>query len=103
MQSTDDTTLAARLRGFILGRRLANREAESRKIGAFEGVPAMGLDAFGSTAYGPEAALTMLMPLGAAGLAYMGWITAPIVALLAILFLSYWQTIRAYPNNGGAY
>jgi amino acid transporter len=28
---------------------------------------------------------------------------APIVALLAILFGSYWQTIRAYPNNGGAY
>lgn len=27
----------------------------------------------------------------------------PIVALLAVLFASYWQTIRAYPSNGGAY
>lgn len=103
MRNTEDSGLAARATGVLLGRRLANREAESRRIGAFEGVPAMGLDAFGSVAYGPEAALTMLMPLGAAGLAYMGWITAPIIALLAILFLSYWQTIRAYPNNGGAY
>jgi amino acid transporter len=87
----------------VLGRRLANREFNERKIGAFEGVPAMGLDGLGSSAYGPEAALTILIPLGAASLSYIGWVMAPIVALLAILFASYWQTIRAYPNNGGAY
>jgi amino acid transporter len=87
----------------ILGRRLANREFGERKIGAFEGVPAMGLDGLGSSAYGPEAALTVLIPLGAASMAYIGWVMAPIVALLAVLFASYWQTIRAYPNNGGAY
>ena len=89
--------------GFILGRRLANRELQQRKIGAFEGVPTMGLDGLGSSAYGPEAALTILMPLGAAGPAMIGWIMAPIVGLLIILCASYWQTIRAYPNNGGAY
>lgn len=87
----------------LLGRRLANRESNARKIGAFEGVPAMGLDGLGSSAYGPEAALTVMIPLGAAGLSYVGWVMAPIVALLAILSASYWQTIRAYPNNGGAY
>ncbi|HEX5080264.1 MAG TPA: APC family permease [Geminicoccaceae bacterium] len=87
----------------VLGRRLANRESGERKIGAFEGVPAMGLDGLGSSAYGPEAALTVLIPLGVASLAYIGWVMAPILALLAILCASYWQTIRAYPNNGGAY
>jgi amino acid transporter len=87
----------------LLGRRLANRESGERKIGAFEGVPAMGLDGLGSSAYGPEAALTVLAPLGAASLGYIGWVMAPIVALLAILFASYWQTIRAYPSHGGAY
>jgi amino acid transporter len=87
----------------LLGRRLANREHRERKIGAFEGVPAMGLDGLGSSAYGPEAALTVLIPLGAASVSYVGWVMAPIVALLAILFASYWQTIREYPNNGGAY
>jgi amino acid transporter len=85
------------------GRRLANREQEQRKIGALEGVPAMGLDGLGSSAYGPEAALSVLIPLGAAGLSWIGWIMGPIVGLLLILFASYWQTIRAYPNNGGAY
>lgn len=89
--------------GFLLGRRLANREFRGRKIGAFEGLPAMGLDGLGSSAYGPEAALTVLIPLGAQSLTYIGWVMLPIVALLAILFVSYWQTIRAYPNNGGAY
>jgi amino acid transporter len=88
---------------FVFGRRLANREFGERKIGAFEGVPAMGLDGLGSSAYGPEAALSILMPLGALSLAYVGWVMAPIVALLGILFASYWQTIRAYPSNGGAY
>ena len=87
----------------ILGRRLRNREQGERKIGAFEGVPAMGLDGLGSSAYGPEAALTILIPLGAASLSAIGWVMAPVVGLLAILFASYWQTIRAYPGNGGAY
>jgi amino acid transporter len=87
----------------ILGRRLANEEHVERKIGAFEGVPAMGLDGLGSSSYGPEAALTVLMPLGAAGTAYIGVVMLPIMALLAILYVSYRQTIRAYPSNGGAY
>jgi len=87
----------------LLGRRLANREYRARSIGAFEGIPAMGLDGLGSSSYGPEAALTILIPLGAAGPAMLGWVMAPIVVLLATLFVSYWQTIVAYPNNGGAY
>jgi len=87
----------------ILGRRLANREQAERRIGAFEGVPAMGLDGLGSSSYGPEAALSVLIPLGVAGLAHFVPIIAAIVALLVILFFSYRQTIAAYPNNGGAY
>ena len=87
----------------LLGRLLANREQDERKIGAFEGVPAMGLDGLGSSAYGPEAALAVLVPLGAAGLARVGAVMLPILALLAILCVSYRQTVRAYPSNGGAY
>jgi hypothetical protein len=87
----------------LLGRPLANRESSERKIGAFEGIPAMGLDGLGSSAYGPEAALTVLIPLGAASLAYIGPVMVPIIVLLGILYVSYRQTIRAYPTNGGAY
>ena len=88
---------------FLIGRPLANREAAARKIGLLDGLPAMGLDGLGSAAYGPEAALTILVPVGAAGLAVIGPVTWIILALLAILFFSYWQTITAYPNSGGSY
>ena len=88
---------------FLLGQRLANREAEGRKIGAFEGIPAMGLDGLGSASYGPEAMLAVLSVAGAAGLGAVQPITWAILLLLVILFLSYWQTIAAYPSNGGCY
>ncbi|HKU16983.1 MAG TPA: APC family permease [Steroidobacteraceae bacterium] len=63
----------------------------------------MGLDGIASSAYGPEAALTVLIPLGAVSATYIGWVMGPILLLLAVLFASYWQTIRAYPNSGGSY
>ena len=88
---------------FLFGRRLANREVDSRRIGVFEAVPAMGLDGLGSASYGPEAMLTVLAVLGTAGLGAVEPITWAIVALLAILFFSYRQTIAAYPSNGGSY
>ncbi len=87
----------------VLGRPLANREGRSREIGAAEGVAALGLDGLSSTAYGPEAALAILAAGGAAGLAALGPIMLAILVLLAILFVSYWQTIAAYPKSGGAY
>ena len=87
----------------ILGRPLASDEREVVKIGVAAAVPAMGLDALTSSAYGPEAALTIRLPLGAAGFAYIGPITLVILALLAMLYFSYRQTITAYPVNGGSY
>jgi amino acid transporter len=95
--------LGLSLLNFILGRRLANEEHVERKITAFEAVPAMGLDGLGSSAYGPEAALTVLIPLGAVGLTQIGLVMLPILVLLCILYISYRQTIRAYPTNGGAF
>src|SRR5438067_3330685 len=92
-----------KLLDLLIGRKLANREGEARKITAIEGVPALGLDALASSAYGPEAALTVLLAVAAAGLSQLGPIMLAILALLGILFLSYWQTIEAYPTNGGSY
>ena len=91
------------LQTLVIGRKLANREGKSRKITAFEGLPAMGLDGLGSSAYGPEVALTILLPVGAAGLANIGPIMTAILIVLAMLYISYWQTIEAYPSNGGSY
>ncbi len=87
----------------LLGRRLANREAAAERLGIWSGVAAVGLDGLGSAAYGPEAALTILAAAGAGGLSAIGPITWVILLLLGILYLSYRQTIAAYPNNGGSY
>src|SRR2546421_11796043 len=84
----------------LLGRPLASNEQEDVKIGVAAGVPAMGLDGLTSSAYGPEAALTILLPLGAAGLHYIGPLTLIMLALLAMLYFSYCHTIAAYPVNG---
>lgn len=87
----------------VLGRPLANREVRRREIGVLEGVPAMGLDALGSASYGPEAALAIMAPAGAAALVYLTPVMAAIICLLAVLYFSYRQTMAAYPGNGGAY
>src|SRR5437764_5560893 len=87
----------------LLGRRLATDEQEEQKIGVWTGVPALGLDGLGSSAYGPEAALTILAPLGAMGPRYIVPITAVLLVLLGLLYVSYRQTIGAYPTNGGSY
>jgi hypothetical protein len=87
----------------ILGRTLASNEAGEQRIGSAAGVPTFGLDALSSAAYGPEAALTVLLPLGAAGLTFILPLTVAIVILLGIVYVSYRQTIAAYPNGGGSY
>jgi amino acid transporter len=87
----------------LLGRPLATSEDRAEKIGPLAGIPIFGLDALSSAAYGPEAALTLLIPLGAAGVSYILPITGAIVALLSILYFSYRQTIAAYPAGGGSY
>ena len=46
----------------------------------------LGLDALGSAAYGPEAALTLLLPLGALGLSYILPISLLIIVLLCIVY-----------------
>jgi len=63
----------------------------------------LGLDALSSSAYGPEAALTLLLPLGALGVLYIVPITAVIIGVLLIVYFSYRQTIAAYPMGGGSY
>lgn len=91
------------LKRLLLGRRLATSEQAERKLGVITGIPALGLDGLASSAYGPEALLAVLIPIGAAGLDYVGPITIAIIALLIILYVSYRQTISAYPTGGGSY
>ncbi|MGD0046496.1 MAG: APC family permease [Bryobacteraceae bacterium] len=92
-----------RLTDLLLGRPLATEEEKAERITPRKGIPIFGLDALSSAAYGPEAALTLLIPLGMAGVAYIVPISISIIVLLAIVYFSYRQTIMAYPLGGGSY
>jgi amino acid transporter len=87
----------------LFGPPLTSDEERGERVGLSTGIPIFGLDALSSAAYGPEAALTLLIPLGAAGIAYIFPISISIVILLGIVYFSYRQTIDAYPGGGGSY
>jgi len=91
------------LGNILFGRPLRTADQERQRIGTLRGVPILGLDALSSAAYGPEALLTVLLPLGLVGVRYVLPLTLAIVAVLAAVALSYWQTLAAYPNGGGSY
>jgi amino acid transporter len=87
----------------IIGKPLATSEERGEHIGVAAGIPIFGLDALTSAAYGPEAAMTLLIPLGLAGAHYIVPVISAILILLLIVFFSYRQTIAAYPSGGGSY
>jgi amino acid transporter len=87
----------------LFGRPLASSEERAEHIGVAAGIPIFGLDALTSAAYGPETALALLIPLGIGGIHYLLPIISAILILLVIVFLSYRQTIAAYPTGGGSY
>jgi amino acid transporter len=95
--------LSTNLLNLLFGRPLATSEERAEHIGPIAGIPVFGLDALSSAAYGPEAALTLLIPLGFLGVKYIVPVSAAIVILLAIVYFSYRQTIEAYPQGGGSY
>src|SRR5271170_4638535 len=89
--------------GLLMGKPIASSEERAECIGPIAGIPVFGLDALSSAAYGPEAALTLLIPLGLLGIQYIVPISLAIIGLLAIVYVSYLQTIDAYPHGGGSY
>src|ERR1700729_354390 len=87
----------------LVGKPILTSDERAEQIGPARGIPIFGLDGLSSAAYGPEAALSLLIPLGLVGVQYIVPISAAIITLLVIVYFSYRQTIAAYPNGGGSY
>src|SRR5271155_96788 len=87
----------------IVGKPLRTTDERAEQIGPPAGVSIFGLDGLSSAAYGPEAALSLLIPLGLLGVRYIVPISVAIITLLIIVYFSYLQTIAAYPSGGGSY
>jgi amino acid transporter len=93
-----------RFLNLIFGRPLATSKEHEQRVGVAAGIPIFGLDNLTSAAYGPELAMTLLIPLGMMGVQrYLLPIFCVILGLFVILYFSYRQTITAYPNGGGSY
>jgi amino acid transporter len=87
----------------LVGKPIKTSDERAEQIGPAQGIPIFGLDGLSSAAYGPEAALSLLIPLGLLGVQYIVPISAAIITLLIIVYFSYRQTIAAYPSGGGSY
>jgi amino acid transporter len=90
-------------RTWLIGRRLPTSDAAHEAIGKRIGLAVFASDALSSTAYATQEMLTILAAAGIAGFAYGFPLGLTIAALLAVVTLSYWQIIHAYPGGGGAY
>jgi amino acid transporter len=90
-------------RTWLIGKPLSTADAPHQTIGKAIGLAVFASDALSSTAYATQEILVILAAAGTAAFSYAFPISVAIVVLLAIVAISYEQTIHAYPGGGGAY
>ena len=88
---------------YLIGRPLQTADAPHQTIGKAVGLAVFASDALSSTAYATQEILVILAAAGTIAFGYVFPISIAIVILLAIVAISYEQTIHAYPDGGGAY
>ena len=91
------------IRHWLIGRPLRTADAPHQTIGKAIGLAVFASDALSSTAYATQEIMVILAAAGTIAFGYVFPIAIAIVALLAVVTLSYEQTIHAYPDGGGAY
>lgn len=91
------------LRELLIGPPLPTQRQAEERLDNFRALAALSPDALASVAYANQEIFLGLVVAGAAGLSYSWVIALAIAGLLAILSLSYSQTITAYPTGGGSY
>ena len=94
---------AATLKRWVVGRPMATDELEETLLPKTLALPIFASDPLSSVAYATESAMVVLVVVSAAALHLVFPISIGIAALLAIVVLSYRQTVRAYDTSGGAY
>jgi amino acid transporter len=92
-----------RLKRYVVGRPMASDEMGETLLPKWLALPIFASDPLSSVAYATEAALVVLLA-ASAGAAYLVFpISLAIATLLAIVVLSYRQTVLVYESSGGAY
>jgi amino acid transporter len=92
-----------RLRRVVVGRPMQTEQLEETLLPKFLALPIFASDPLSSVAYATESALVVLLAVSAASAHLVLPIALAISALLAIVVVSYIQTVLAYETSGGAY
>jgi amino acid transporter len=95
--------LLSNVKRVLIGVPIATAQAENERLTKFKALAVLSSDAISSVAYATEAILLSLVAAGSSHLGLTLPISFAIVGLLAIVAISYRQTIPAYPNGGGSY
>ncbi len=103
MTGAPPPSLVQRIRRALLGAPIASSKAHHEKLSPLLGLPVFSSDALSSVAYATEAILAVLVLHAVADLKFQIWISLAIVVLIAMITVSYRQTIKAYPGGGGSY
>jgi amino acid transporter len=95
--------LWAKTRGILIGQPLASSQLSHERLSKVKALAIFSSDALSSAAYATEEILLILVLAGTAAMTRSIPISLAIAALAVIVVISYRQTIKAYPNGGGAY
>ena len=102
-QATELEPRSARLKRVVVGRPMSSAELEETLLPKWLALPIFASDPLSSVAYATEAALVVLVAASASSAHLVFPISLAIAALLAIVVLSYRQTVLVYESSGGAY
>ena len=102
-QRQDTESTADLIKRVLVGRRMATHRLEHTLLPKVLALPVFSSDPLSSVAYATEEMLRVLLAASAAAFTLVMPISLAIATLLAIVVVSYRQTVRAYPSGGGAY
>lgn len=91
------------IRRLLIGKPLKTNDAIHQRLNKAKALAVFSSDALSSSAYATEAILLVLIAAGTGALSISMPIALLITTLLLVVAFSYYQTIHAYPNGGGAY
>jgi amino acid transporter len=93
-----------RVKQVLIGRPISNELSIHERLTKVKAMAVLSSDPLSSVAYATEEILRVLLLAGAGAVSLLTLPTGlAIVVLLAIVTISYWQTIGAYPRGGGSY
>lgn len=93
----------SRVKSVLVGRPIPSEQEEHQLLPKTLALPVFASDALSSVAYATEEMMLVLALAGASAFDLLTPISAAVAGILLVVVISYRQTIRAYPNGGGAF